>query len=134
MTDIVVVAHRGIGEAMCSVAEAILSRAPEVTVFPIAEGDDPDRGLAELTEAFGRRGKAPPPLVMTDLPGATPHNIAVAAVRQTLPGAPVVTGLNLPMLLRAINHRQHPAGELAELAARGAHAATYVGERVEDED
>lgn len=132
MTDIVVVAHSGIGEAMHSVAEVILDRAVEVTVLPVAADDDPEAALARLLGAFERWDAAEPPLVITDLPGATPHNIAVAAVARTFPGAPVLTGLNLPMLLRALNHRHRPAAELAELAEHGAHAATFIGERDED--
>ncbi|MEX0915695.1 MAG: PTS fructose transporter subunit IIA, partial [Wenzhouxiangellaceae bacterium] len=65
-------------------------------------------------------------------PGATPHNIAVAAAARAFPGAPVLTGLNLPMLLRALNHCHRAAAELAELAEHGAHAATFIGERDED--
>lgn len=128
MTDLVVIAHRGIGEALCEVAEVILAREPDVMVLPVDEGDDPVRSLERLVAAFGNRGDSEPPLILTDLPGATPHNLAMEAVSRVLPGAPVLTGLNLPMLLRAINHRHQPAAALAEIAEQGAHAATFIGE------
>jgi len=36
------------------------------------------------------------------------------------------------MLLRALNHKQQPAVALAELAAHGAHSATFIGEHYEN--
>jgi mannose/fructose-specific phosphotransferase system component IIA len=131
MTDIVIVAHRGIGEALCEVAQVILDRRVDVTLLPVREGDDPERSLERLVAALGRWQGAEPPLIMTDLPGATPHNLAMKAVARVLTGAPVLTGLNLPMLLRALNHKQQPAVVLAELAAHGAHVATFIGEHLE---
>lgn len=132
MTDIVIVAHRGIGEALCEVAEVILDRKVDVTLLPVRESDDPGRSLERLVATLKRWQDAEPPLIMTDLPGATPHNLAMKAVAGVLDGAPVLTGLNLPMLLRALNHRHEPAAALAELAAHGAHAATFIGEHLED--
>lgn len=128
MTDLVVIAHRGLGEALSEVAEVILARKPDVMVLPIDEGDDPTKSLERLVTALGNWVGAEPPLILTDLPGATPHNLAMEAVSRILPGAPVLTGLSLPMLLRAINHRRQPAAALAEIAAQGAHAATFIGE------
>jgi len=127
MTDVVIVAHRGIGEALCEVAEIILAREIDVTVLPVREGDDPVRSLERLTAALARWQDTEPPLIITDLPGATPHNLATKAVARSLGDAPVLTGLNLPMLLRALNHKEQPAVTLAELAAQGAHAATFIG-------
>lgn len=132
MTDIVIVAHRGIGEALCEVAEVILDCKIDVTLLPVREGDDPGRSLARLVAALERWRDAEPPLIMTDLPGATPHNLVITAVASVLEGAPVLTGLNLPMLLRALNHRQQSAAALAELAAQGAHAATFIGDPLEN--
>ena len=132
MTDVVIVAHRGIGEALCEVAEVILDRKVDVVVLPVREGDDPDHSLERLVAARERWRNAEPPLIITDLPGATPHNLAMKAVARVLTGAPVLTGLNLPMLLRALNHKQQPAVTLAELAEHGAHAATFIGEHLEN--
>ena len=132
MTDLVIVAHAGIGQALHSVAETILDSSVEITVFSIDAGDAPEAATRQLADLLGGWNPSSPPLVMTDLPGATPHNLAVAAAARALPCAPVLTGLNLPMLLRALNHRRQPAAALAELAAHGARAATFVGAADED--
>ena len=132
MTDVVIIAHRGIGEAFRAVAEVILDRDIDITVLPVREGDDPGCSLERLASALARWRDAEPPLIMTDLPGATPHNLAMKAAGRVLGDVPILTGMNLPMLLRALNHSQQPAAALAELAAHGAHAATFIGEHLED--
>lgn len=132
MTDIVIIAHRGIGEALCDVAEVILDRKTDITLLPVAEGDDPARSLGRLAEVLECWRDAEPPLIMTDLPGATPHNLAMKAAARVLTGAPILTGLNLPMLLRALNHAQQSAVALAALAAHGAHEAIFIGDHPEN--
>jgi len=128
VTAVVVVAHPGIGEAMRSVAETILDRKLEVTVFAVDNDDDPERATQRLAGILAGWNSSDPPLVITDLPGATPHNVASAATEQAFEHAPVLTGLSLPMLLRALNHSQQPAAALAELAEHGAHRATFIGD------
>lgn len=132
MTDLVIVAHAGIGEALCSVAETILGCRVRVTVFPVDAHGDSQLDANRLCDLLRDFDPADPPLVMTDLPGATPHNLAGTAVAQAVPGAPVVTGLNLPMLLRALNHREQSAAALAELVAAGAKTAIFTGVRDEE--
>jgi len=58
-------------------------------------------------------------LVLTDLYGATPSNIAAKLARL---GTPVrrVSALSLPMLLRVMNYADLPLDELPAIAAAGA--------------
>ena len=56
-------------------------------------------------------------LVLTDIFGATPANVAkrlVDGVQSRL-----IAGVNLPMLLRAISHRHEPLDEIVEKALQG---------------
>ena len=55
-------------------------------------------------------------LVLTDLVGATPCNLATALCNDKLMMA---TGLNLPMLLRACNYVYLPLEELTDKAIKG---------------
>ena len=56
-------------------------------------------------------------LMMTDAFGSTPSNIAnkLAAAH----GSPVVSGVNLPMLVRVFNYPRAPLDEMARLAVEG---------------
>jgi mannose/fructose-specific phosphotransferase system component IIA len=119
MTAIIIVAHHGVGESLHQQAEVILGHRLDLGLVSIAEHADPDVALAELTRILASVTDPDNVLMLTDLPGATPHNLAMkaAAAREL----PVVSGLNLPMLLKAINHAEKPASELAALADLGGH-------------
>ncbi len=56
-------------------------------------------------------------LLLSDLIGATPCNLASNISHQN---TVVVTGLNLPMLIRVYNYRERPLLELARIAQEGA--------------
>ena len=64
-------------------------------------------------------------LVLTDVMGATPSNVATRLIGQIqLAGKPlspiiVLTGLNLPMLMRAVSYRQEDLEELAKKTLQG---------------
>jgi PTS system ascorbate-specific IIA component len=57
-------------------------------------------------------------LVLTDIFGATPHNVAqqLACSKR---GTTVLSGLNLPMLVRVFNYPQDDLDTLASKAAEG---------------
>ena len=60
-----------------------------------------------------------PTLVLTDVLGATPCNVAQRLVQGSGSNARLVTGVNLPMLLRAICYSAEPLDALAERAVVG---------------
>lgn len=118
MTPIVLVTHPDIGQALCRQAEEIIGHSLPLRTVDIGSGTDPDLGLERLNEVFSlAAGPANAILILTDLPGATPHNLALQAAAGR--SWPVVSGLNLPMLLKVLNHADKPAGELAALAHYG---------------
>ncbi len=66
-------------------------------------------------------------LVLTDLYGSTPSNIANRLVDTH--NASVVSGVNVPMLLRIMNYPDSQHDELSEVAASGARNGVVVTER-----
>ncbi len=119
MTGVILVTHAGLGESLMHQAEIILGQTPTLALISISYGADPDIALTEMKEALTLSNDAGGVVLLTDLPGATPHNIALKAASEW--AAPVVSGLNLPMLLKVITHRDRPANELAALAGLGGH-------------
>lgn len=57
-------------------------------------------------------------LIMTDVCGATPCNIATVLAQE--PGVKVVTGVNVPMLWRVLNYAGDPLDQLVTKALAGA--------------
>jgi mannose/fructose-specific phosphotransferase system component IIA len=122
VTRIILVTHDALGEAMRREAETILDRRVSLSIVAVSYRAEVDRTIAVLREALAQtRDGEVGAIVLTDLPGATPHNLARKAAGEY--AAPVVSGLNLPMLLKVINHADKPAEELADLAASGGRQA-----------
>lgn len=104
MIGILLITHGTYGEAlMQNVCHVLNKRPPLIAQIGVAAQDDPLDllPLAQklLAEVDGGEGV----LLMTDIYGATPANLAMKLLE---PGRiEGVTGLSLPMLLRAITYR-----------------------------
>lgn len=116
MTGIVLVCHGSLGEALQHEVENIVSHPVNLQVVAVSYRASVEETLAAIHAALAQGRDAQGAILLTDLPGATPHNLAVRAAEGT---EPVISGINLPMLLKAINHSEKPPQALAELAMLG---------------
>lgn len=115
--------HSGIGSALLAQARRILDDELTGTVLvEIGYDEAPPNG--ELQTLLDKADQGAGVLVLADLPCATPCNRALSAARRG--GYHVVSGLNLPMLIRAWNYRDRPVERLAEIAAEGGRKAIEV--------
>ncbi len=118
MAAVLLIAHAPLASALLSVARHVY---PEQASF--IEGLDVDAGMsADATEALARQALArldnPDVLILTDVFGATPCNVA-----QRLADGEhirVVTGVNVPMLWRSLCYLREPLEALATRAVAGA--------------
>ena len=121
MIGILIVSHGAFGESLIHSASHVLGRRPlYVRQLGVTVHDDPDAILpvAEDLVKYVDQGKGV--LVMTDIYGATPSNIAARLLE---PGrVEGLAGVNLPMLIRALNYREGTRllSDLLEKALAGA--------------
>jgi PTS system ascorbate-specific IIA component len=112
---LLLIAHGHIGDELLTSAQDILGPCPlpsrTLSVFP---SDDLETICASAHELLAQLPCPGGVLVMTDLYGSTPSN--VAAQMDTHDRVQVVAGLNLPMLIKVLGHHQKSLSELAELA------------------
>lgn len=117
---ILLITHPGIGSALIEVATRLLRQLPLKTeAFELPFDADLDAALPQASAALRRVDGGDGVLVLTDLYGASPSNLAGKVSRL---GTPVrrVSSLNLPMLLRVMNYAELPLDELPAVAAAGA--------------
>ena len=117
---ILLITHEGIGNALVAVVTRLLRNLPlETAAFEVPFDGDVDVLLPQASAALRKVDGGHGVLVLTDLYGATPSNIAAKLARL---GTPVrrVAALNLPMLLRVMNYADLPLDELPAIAAAGA--------------
>ena len=116
---ILLLTHEEIGRALIAAAQHVMPRLPcQLDTLEVGGNDDPGTVLAAAARAARALDHGGGVLVLSDLYGSTPCNIA-----NKLAGLGVrarcVSGLNLPMLLRVINYPDKLLDELAEVAACG---------------
>jgi PTS system ascorbate-specific IIA component len=124
MTGIVIVVHAPLGEAMHELARHVLgdSVADTLAVHDVHPGDDPDAQVAVVLRDIRRVDRGEGVLVLTDLVGATPANIARRATEEAHAlsiDCHTLAGLNTPMLLRALTYRNLSLAETREKALAG---------------
>ncbi|HEY4582218.1 MAG TPA: PTS fructose IIA subunit family protein [Lysobacter sp.] len=116
---ILLVTHEGIGTALRGVAERLLTPLPlRVEVLEVPFDADPEAVLPAASAALRRADGGAGVLVLTDLYGASPANLAARLSRL---GTPVrrVSALNLPMLLRVLNYADMALDDLPAIAIAG---------------
>ena len=116
---ILLVTHPGIGSSLLSVATRLLRQLPLKTeAFEVPFDADLDVLLPQASAALRRVDGGDGVLVLTDLYGASPSNLASALARL---GTPVrrVSALSLPMLLRVMNYPEQGVDQLPATAAAG---------------
>ena len=130
MIGLLIITHESIGEAYRSLAQHFLPHGtPEnIHILGVQPDEDQDdiinNAIAKLQEFPENHGV----LIMTDIFGATPCNAARRMVRADK--SAILTGLNAPMLIKAIQHS--PAAEhlnaftdmVKEAAVKGIFAIT----------
>jgi mannose PTS system EIIA component len=117
---ILLITHEGIGNALIAVATRLLRVLPlQTEAFEVPFESDVDALLPRASAALRRVDGGHGVLVLTDLYGATPSNLAARLARL---GTPVrrVSALSLPMLLRVMNYADLALDELPAVAAAGA--------------
>jgi PTS system mannose-specific IIA component len=100
---LVVVTHGRLAEELVHAARTILGNAPDLEAVSIGWDDDATGARARIEQAIQRADRGAGVLVMTDMFGGTPTNLALSFLD---PGRlEVITGVNLPMLLKLSNLR-----------------------------
>jgi len=112
MIGLLVLSHGRLAEELVASARTIVGEDAALEAVSIDWNDDVDEASGRIKEALERVDTGSGVLVMTDMFGGTPTNLALAMLE---PGrVEIVTGVNLPMLIKFANLGQDV--ELAEAA------------------
>lgn len=118
LTGLFIIAHAPLASALRDAAlHAFPDAAQALAVYDVPPTASPEQALADATDRLTALGAAET-LVLTDVFGATPCNVARQLADR--PGVRVLAGVNVPMLWRALNYRHKPLDDLVALALAGA--------------
>jgi len=110
----VVVTHGRLAAELVNAAEMIVGDINHITAVSIGWHDDVDVARSEIEDAIKRVNTGSGVLVLTDMFGGTPTNIAMTFLGDF--PIEIVTGVNLPMIIKLAS--QQPDDVLADLAKR----------------
>ena len=116
---LITITHNRIGEQLAETAEEILGSPPfAVRHFVVRPDDDPARIEADVADSVRSIDSGDGVLILADLYGSTPCNIA----RRVAPAhhVRVLSGVNLPMMLRVYSYARLDLDTMARKAAEGA--------------
>lgn len=118
MIGLLLVAHGTLGESLIHCASHVMGKRPlYLRQLGVTIHDEPEAILPQARDLVRFLDQGDGVLVMTDIFGATPSNIACKLLQ---PGRiEGVSGVNLPMLIRALTYREQPMELLIEKAMGG---------------
>ncbi|MDD3609085.1 MAG: PTS sugar transporter subunit IIA [Halothiobacillaceae bacterium] len=123
---LLLICHNQIGHELLETATDMLNRCPlNVRHLPVYQDDDPMDLLARARRKLQELDTGDGVLILTDMYGSTPSNIAhrlmdAGEVR-------VLSGANLPMLVRALNYPELCLNEMTEKVLSGGREGILEG-------
>jgi PTS system mannose-specific IIA component len=100
MIGVVVVTHGQLATELLNAAETIVGELPRFTAVSIGWHEDTEDARSEIADAVARVNGDAGVLVLTDMFGGTPSNLAMTFLGDRVE---VITGVNLPMLIKLAN-------------------------------
>jgi mannose PTS system EIIA component len=111
----VIVSHGQLANELLSAAETIVGVVDNITAVSIGWHDDVDIAREEIARSIERVDRGRGVVMLTDMFGGTPTNIAATFLNAGRP-LEIITGVNLPMIICLAD--QQPGEELEALARR----------------
>lgn len=123
MIGMILVTHGHLAEEFVKAMEHVVGRQESVATVCIGPKDDVEIKRGEIASAIEQVNDGEGTVVLTDLFGGTPSNLAISLMKEG--EVEVIAGINLPMLIRLASARKKMAITDAVRAARDA-GRTYI--------
>ena len=122
---VLIITHEGIASAILETAVNILGECPlPVEVLPAARDCDTETLRRRVGEKVDALDQGDGVLVLLDIYGSTPSNVACSVADQKR--MRIIAGVNLPMLVRVFNYPDLTLPELAEKALSGGRDGVFA--------
>jgi PTS system mannose-specific IIA component len=112
---IVIVAHGGLAAELKRATEHVVGLQAAMIAIPVGAEDDRAARTAEICEAADAVDDGSGVVVVTDMYGGSPSNLSLRACRPS--DRRILTGVNLPMMIKLAKSRHLPVDEAVGRAA-----------------
>ena len=104
MIGMILVTHGSLAETFIDAMEHVVGPQENVAPICIGPNDDMERRRKDIADAIARVDTGEGAIILTDLFGGTPSNLAISLLEAGR--TEVIAGINLPMLIRLAGARQ----------------------------
>ena len=118
MIGVVVVSHGRLADEFVAAAEHVLGPQDQMRAVAIGPYDNMEERRADIIEAVCAVDRGDGVVILTDMFGGTPSNLAISVINQVK--IEVIAGVNLPMLIKLAEVRDRMHLPEAALAAQDA--------------
>ena len=118
MIGLVLVTHGRLAEEFVAAMEHVVGKQKDVRAICIGPDDDMERRRQDILKAVGEVDSGEGTIVLTDMFGGTPSNLAISIMDRAR--VEVIAGMNLPMLIKLASVRTKCDAKAAVLAAQEA--------------
>ena len=127
-TGLLLITHGNIGRDMLDTVTEILGTCPlHAQALAIHSDSDPDQLFETASRLCTELEQGGGVLVLTDIYGSTPSNIATRLLNRHK--LRVISGVNIPMLIRTLNYPEMNLEILCEKALNGARDGIIISNR-----
>lgn len=124
MIGILVVSHEPLGTALIRCTRHIFgSLPPQLAALDVIPDEDPAKAIGAARDLLARINDGSGTIVFTDAFGATPSRIAMTLAERHR--VVVIAGVNLPLLVKALNNRRADLNELVEQLVESGRRAIF---------
>jgi len=127
MIGIVLVTHGNLAREFIAALEHVVGPQQCVSAVCIGADDDMERRRVEILESAKACDTGDGVIVLTDMFGGTPSNLAISIMEQA--GVEVLAGANLPMLVKLSSLRGRPIAEAVRMAQEAGRKYITVASR-----
>lgn len=129
MIGLVIVTHGRLADEFVAAMEHVVGKQPQVRAIAIGAEDDMEQRRGEIAEAVGEVDGGDGVILLTDMFGGTPSNLAISLLGKGR--LEVIAGINLPILIKLASIRDTlPLGEAVMAAQEAGRRYINVASRV----
>lgn len=127
MVGLLVITHNNVGGALFDAAISVLGSCPlPYEILPVSQNCEPEERYQTALSYLEKLEQSDGVLVITDMYGSTPSNIATKLASDNIT---IVTGINLPMLVRIMNYPKLSLDKLAHKAVSAGQTGVITVEK-----
>ncbi len=118
LIGLIIISHGNLARELLTTLEHIVGDQTHIKTISIGTDDDMEQRRSDILKTVSEVDQGAGVLVLVDMFGSTPSNLAISVMSKAK--AEVVSGVNLPMLIKLAEIRDRGTLKIAALQARRA--------------